>query len=199
MTRPLQFWFEFASTYSYPAALRIERLAKAASVTVEYAPFLLGPIFAKQGWNTSPFNIYEAKGRYMWRDLARICEREGVALRRPSVFPRNGLTAARVAVLGAREAWGPAFVRAVYTASFAEDADIASADVIAGILGTLGLPARELLERAARPDAKAELRARTEEAERLGIFGSPSFVVDGELFWGNDRLEQALEWARRSQ
>jgi 2-hydroxychromene-2-carboxylate isomerase len=198
MPKPLQFWFELASTYTYPAALRIERLARAASVAVEYEPFLLGPIFAKQGWDTSPFNIYEAKGRYMWRDLARICEHEGLPFRRPSVFPRNGLTAARVALLGSREAWGPAFVRAVYSASFADDADIGSPEVISSVLSSLGLPAQELLERAAAPDTKARLRERTETAERLGIFGSPTFVVDGELFWGNDRLEQALDWARRA-
>jgi 2-hydroxychromene-2-carboxylate isomerase len=75
--RVIEFWFEFASTYSYPAAMRIEPLAQQAGVRVVHRPFLLGPIFAAQGWNDSPFNIYEAKGRYMWRDLARICDAIG--------------------------------------------------------------------------------------------------------------------------
>ena len=69
----MQLWFEFASTYSYPAVQRIEALAGARGVLVEWKPFLLGPVFRSQGWNDSPFNIYPAKGRYMWRDLERVC------------------------------------------------------------------------------------------------------------------------------
>ena len=98
MTRqPLHFWFEFASTYSYPAALRVERVAAARGVPVVWRPFLLAPIFGEQGWRDSPFNIYPVKGRYMWRDLARICEKEGLPFRHPTRFPRNGLLPARVA------------------------------------------------------------------------------------------------------
>ena len=119
---PLEVWFEFASTYSYPATARVERLAESAGVCVEWKPFLLGPIFQSQGWSDSPFNIYPVKGRYMWRDLARICEREGLALRHPTRFPRNGLLAARVASLG--EPWTGEFVRRVYRANFAEDLEI---------------------------------------------------------------------------
>ena len=70
---PLQFWFEFASTYSYPAASRVGALAAAAGAALEWRPFLLGPIFRDQGWNDSPFNVYPVKGRYMWRDLERLC------------------------------------------------------------------------------------------------------------------------------
>jgi 2-hydroxychromene-2-carboxylate isomerase len=195
----IEFWFEFASTYSYPAAMRIEQLARDAGVMVAYRPFLLGPIFAAQGWNDSPFNIYEAKGRYMWRDLARICDALGLPLQRPSVFPRSGLHAARVALAGADEGWCPAFVRAVYSASFAEDGDISSREVIAAILAPLVSDPAAVLARADSAEVKAQLRAQTEAAQAHGIFGSPSFVVSGELFWGNDRLEQALAWARGSE
>ena len=94
VTAPLEFWFEFGSTYSYPAAMRIERLAREQQVPLVWRAFLLGPIFKDQGWNDSPFNLYPAKGRYMWRDLARICEAEGLPLRQPSRFPRNGLSRA---------------------------------------------------------------------------------------------------------
>ncbi len=89
MAATLAFWYEFASTYSYPAAARIEARAAAAGVALEWRPFLLGPIFARQGWADSPFNIYPAKGRYMWRDLQRICAREGRAAtsRAPSIAP----------------------------------------------------------------------------------------------------------------
>jgi 2-hydroxychromene-2-carboxylate isomerase len=190
----LQFWFEFASTYSYPAAFRIERLASAAGATVEWRPFLLGPIFQSRGWSDSPFNLYPVKGRYMWRDLERLCAREGLPLRRPSRFPRNGLLPARVACLGSTERWCAEFIRRVYHANFAEDLDVSDPGVVASILEAVGAPPTEILARAHSAENKDRLRRQTEEAVRLGIFGSPSFVVGDELFWGNDRLEQALEW-----
>ena len=98
----VDFWFEFGSTYSYPAAMRIDALAAESRVKISWRAFLLGPIFHEQGWDDSPFNLYPAKGRYMWRDLERICESQGLPLRRPSEFPRNGLLAARVACRFAR-------------------------------------------------------------------------------------------------
>jgi 2-hydroxychromene-2-carboxylate isomerase len=195
MAAALSFWYEFASTYSYPAAARIEARAAAAGIAVEWRPFLLGPIFARQGWADSPFNIYPAKGRYMWRDLERICAREGLGFRRPSGFPRNSLLAARVALIAADEGWCGDFTRAVYRANFAEDRDIAEPDVIGGILAALGRPAPHILAQAGSPEIKQRLKAQNEEAVALGIFGAPSFVVAGELFWGNDRLDEAIAWA----
>jgi 2-hydroxychromene-2-carboxylate isomerase len=194
----VEFWFEFASTYSYLSALRIEGLAARSSVRVLYKPFLLGPIFAEQGMNDSPFNIYPLKGRYMWRDLERLCASHNLPFKKPTQFPRNGLLAARIALMGVEEAWGPAFVRAVYGANFADDRDIGSEEVLASLLTRLGLESAHWLSLAQAPATKARLRAQTEEARERGIFGAPSFVADGELFWGNDRLEHALAWASRS-
>jgi len=188
------FWFEFASTYSYLAALRIEDLAGARKLSVEWKPFLLGPIFQRQGWNDSPFNLYPARGRYMWRDLERRCLKYGLPFRKPTTFPRNSLLAARVACVAAGQTWLPALVRAVYSANFAADRDIADAAVIEEILVSLGQDGRDLLTRAQAPENKERLRRQTEEAWELGIFGAPTCVVKGELFWGDDRLEDALAW-----
>jgi 2-hydroxychromene-2-carboxylate isomerase len=193
---PLQFWFEFASTYSYPAAMQVEARAAEAGIAVSWRPFLLGPIFQAQGWNDSPFNIYPAKGRYMWRDLERLCARAGLAYRRPSRFPRPSLIAARVACVGADAPWGPAFVRAVYQANFAEDREIGEEAVVTSILRALDVDAVAVVARAGTPETKARLRANTDEAVARGIFGAPSFVVGDELFWGGDRLDDALAWAR---
>ena len=110
---PMEFWFEFASTYSYVAASRIEEVAAKAGVRIRWRPFLLGPIFASQGWGDSPFNLYPLKGQYMWRDMERLCEKYQIPFRRPSKFPRSGLLAARVACMAAEEPWCPRFVRAV--------------------------------------------------------------------------------------
>ena len=193
----IEFWFEFASTYSYPAAMRIETLAASRGVQVAWQPFLLGPIFQQQGWNDSPFNIYHAKGRYMWRDLTRVCDGLNVPLRKPTVFPRNGLLAARVVCAHSEEAWAPAFVRAVYGANFADDADISSPAVVERCLTSVGQDAAAIVAAAQTPVAKDKLKAQTAAAMERGIFGAPSFVVGEELFWGNDRLEDALEWALR--
>jgi len=197
----VDFWYEFASTYSYPAAMRIERAAAESGVALRWRPFLLGPIFGAQGWADSPFNIYPAKGRYMWRDLARICEADGLALKAPVRFPQNGLKAARLALVGAEEGWIAPFTRAVYLANFAERKDISDDSVLAGILTGLGLDAEAVMARSQTPENKERLKAQTEEAIAKGIFGAPSFTVSGvggdELFWGNDRLDDAIRWARR--
>jgi 2-hydroxychromene-2-carboxylate isomerase len=190
--RRLEFWFEFASSYSYLSVMRIEKVAAAARLEVEWRPFLLGPIFRAQGWNDSPFNLYPAKGRYMWRDLERLAEGYGLPFRRPSAFPRSGLLAARIALAAASEGWCPDFTRAVFTAEFAHDRDIGDSAVLSGLLETLGQDPGAVLARAGSDQNKAALRAQTERAEALGVFGAPSFVVGEELYWGNDRLGDAV-------
>src|SRR5437667_6541036 len=89
----MQFWFDFASTYSYVAAMRIEEECAQAGVSLEYKPFLLGPIFTELlGIKDSPFNHFPVRGRYMWRDLERLCEEYDLPWSRPSVFPRTSVT-----------------------------------------------------------------------------------------------------------
>ena len=192
----LQFWFEFASTYSYLAASRIQSLAQAADVRVEWKPFLLGPIFRAQGWDDSPFNIYPVKGRYMWRDMERLCEEYGLPLRRPTTFPRNGLLAARVACLIADQAWAGDFVARVYRANFGEDREISQPEVIEQILTELGQAPQSLIGGAHEQSNKDRLKQNTDAAIALGVFGAPSFSAGNELFWGNDRLDDAITWAR---
>jgi 2-hydroxychromene-2-carboxylate isomerase len=192
----LDFWFDFASTYSYLAAMRIGPLAERADVRVRFRPFLLGPIFKAQGWTTSPFNLYPAKGRNMWRDLERSCADLQLAFRRPDPFPQNSLLAARVALAGLDQTWGEGFCRALFCAEFADGCRIDDAAAIGNILAKLKVDPEPALAAAQSDDIKTRLRAQTDEAQRLGLFGAPSFTTaDGELFWGNDRLEPALRWA----
>ncbi len=192
----LEFWYEFASTYSYLSAMRIEEMAAAAEIEVRWRPFLLGPIFAAQGWNSSPFNLFPAKGRYMWRDMEREGARFGLPVKRPNPFPQNSLVAARVALLGAEHPWGPTFTKAVYAQEFGEGRSVAEPAAVAGILKGIGLDGEAILKTASAEPNKTRLKAVTEEARSRGLFGAPTFLTDdGEMFWGNDRLEQAIAWA----
>ena len=192
------FWFEFASTYSYLSAMRIERMAAHAGVAIDWHPFLLGPIFQAQGWDSSPFNIYPAKGRYMWRDMERICAQRDLPFHKPDPFPQNGLLAARL-VLAAQSGDQHAdqigaLVRTIYQAQFVRQQDISATDTLGDCLNGVGLPVH-LLDLAQSDAVKSRLRQQVERAIAHDIFGAPSFVASKDLFWGDDRLEQALATA----
>lgn len=193
----IEFWYEFGSTYSYPAAMRIDDVAISYGCDVGWRVFALGAIFKAEGLPAdSPFNWQSTKGRYMWRDMERICAAAGLPFARPDPFPQNGILASRVALIGHDAGWGIAFSKAVYTAEFARGEQIADPAVIAAILDALGIDSASILRAARHPDNKARLKAATDEAHGLGIFGAPSFVTaDKELFWGNDWMEEAFEWA----
>jgi 2-hydroxychromene-2-carboxylate isomerase len=191
------FWYEFGSSYSYLSAMRIEAAAAQANVTVDWRPFLLGPIFKSQGWETSPFNLYPAKGRYMIRDIARTAAARGLPFKMPAAFPSNGLKAARLAIAAKTHGSIAEFSRAVYSAAFGRGLDIFDDTVLADCVVAAGLDPDAMRILAADPAVKLALRANTDEAQALAIFGAPSFTTrDGELFWGDDRLEQSIAWAK---
>ncbi len=193
----LDFWYEFASPYSCLSALRIEELADRAGVDLRWRPFLLGPIFAAQGWNTSPFALFPSKGRYMWRDTARRARRQGIEMVKPENFPQNSLTAARLALAGRDGGWTPAFSKALFRAQFCEGRNIAEEAVLGAALKQAGGEPGSAMALSRSEEVKGRLRAEIECAKSIGIFGAPFFVTgDSELFWGDDRLEEALDWAR---
>jgi 2-hydroxychromene-2-carboxylate isomerase len=192
----VEFWFDFASTYSYVAAMLVEDRAAAQGIALAWKPFLLGPLFQRQGWSDSPFNLNPVRGRYMWRDVERLCARAGLAFRKPRVFPRKSVLPARLTLAVQRESWMPELARRVFIANFAEDRDIADAALMREILQALGQDADRWMARALEPDNKEALRRQVEQAWDRGIFGAPTFVVNGELFWGGDRMSQAFEWAK---
>jgi 2-hydroxychromene-2-carboxylate isomerase len=192
----IEFWFDLASMYSYLSAMRIEELAGRAGVKVQWEPFLLGPIFESFGWSSSPFVVQKEKGAYVWKDLERQCRKYGLPWKKPSVFPQNTVLPVRVALLGAREPWGPAFCKEMMLRNWERNEDISTTESLSAALESLRLPAASILARSQDPANKPRLRAQVERARSLGIFGAPMFFVRGEMFWGNDRLEDALAVAR---
>jgi 2-hydroxychromene-2-carboxylate isomerase len=193
----LDFWYDFGSTYSYPAVMRVGAEAAKKGVEIAWRPLLLGPIFQKSGLNTSPFRANPVKGAYMWRDLERLCRKHNLPFRQPPEFPQNGLLAARIAlILSDKER--PDFTRAVFRYEFGEGGVISDEPAIRTVLSNLGYPVEETIARAQDPENKRKLRQQTEHAEALNIFGAPTFIAeDGEMFWGHDRMEDALDWAVR--
>ena len=191
----IDFWYEFASTYSYPAAMRIARVAAEREVKVRWRPFLLGPIFAELGWRDSPFNIYPLKGRYMWRDMERICGALGLPLQRPQPFPQNSLLAARTALALEGEARAE-FSRRLYHAEFGQGRTISDRAVVGEALASAGADPEATLARAESQENKDRLKTESLRAKSLGLPGAPCLVTsEGEVFWGNDRIETALDWA----
>ena len=191
----IEFWFDFGSNYSYLSMLRIRRLAADAGVKVALKPFMLGPIFKALGWETSPFVLQTMKGNYVWRDMQRQCDKYGLRWQRPSVFPRNGLLAARIALQGDGEPWLVAFCEQVMQANFAHDREIGDETVLAAILDKLGVDGATVIAAAKTEAVRHALRERTANAQARGIFGAPMFFVGDEMFWGNDRLEDAIALA----
>jgi len=190
----ITFWFDFASTYSYIAAERLRTLG-AVPPAVTWRPFLLGPIFRARGVEGSPNVATPDKAAYMWRDLERLAAEHGLAFHKPEPFPQHSVSAGRVATAHAAAPWLPDFVCGVFRAEFADGRDIGHAATLAAVLDGLGVDAAAALAAAERAETRAALRAATEEAGGRGLFGAPSFTIGDELFWGQDRLDDALAWA----
>lgn len=191
----LEFWFDFGSNYSYLSTMRIEALAAAHGVRVIWKPFLLGPVFKAFGWSSSPFVLQKEKGAYVWRDMQRQCDKYGLPWTQPSAFPRRALLPMRVALLGAAEPWIGAFCRRIMQANFVDDREIDDPQLAGDVLTALGLDAGALLAAASTDQHKLAMRAQGEEAVRRGMFGAPMFFAGDDMFWGNDRLEDAVAWA----
>jgi len=188
----LDFWFDFGSNYSYLSVMRLEQEAAAHGIGIRWQPFLLGPIFRSFGWETSPFVLQKEKGDYTWKDMARQCRKHGLPWRQPTRFPRPAVLPLRIALVGATQPWMGEFCRRTMTMNFAEDRDIDSPQAMRDLLAGLGLPAHRILEEALSDANKLRLRRQTETAAEKGIFSAPTFFAGGEMFWGNDRLDEAI-------
>ena len=194
LTPEIEIWFDFGSNYSYLSVMRIETQAAAHGVRILWRPFLLGPVFRDLGFDNSPFVLQKEKGAYVWKDMERQCRKYGLALTRPTTFPRAAVLAMRVALLGADQPWIAAYCRKIMQLNFADDRDIGSADVVGEALTELGLPAQQIIADAQSDANKLRLREQTSMAAAKGVFGAPTFFVGDEMFWGNDRLDDALEY-----
>ena len=187
----VEFWYDLASPESYLSAQRITDLSGKLSIALDWQPFLVEPIV--RGGHVPEAMPTEAA--YRRRDIERQCAAQGLVLVWPSARPRSELLATRVALVGARHAWGPAFARHAFRARFAEGRDLESESVLQDILKNLGLEADLILAQAKASASIRMLEAQIERALDRGILEAPTFAVGDEVFWGNDRLDHAIAWA----
>jgi 2-hydroxychromene-2-carboxylate isomerase len=187
--RRFEFFFDYGSPYSYLANSRLPALSERTGAEVRYRPMLLGGVFKATG-NSSPVaNPCEAKRSYAALELQRWVDHLGVPFRGNPHFPINTLLLMRTAVAAQRAGVFQPFHQAVYPAFWAEGENLGEPEVVIRVVEKAGLDARALLEAAGDPEVKAELRANTEEAVARGAFGAPTFFVEDQMFFGNDRLD----------
>jgi 2-hydroxychromene-2-carboxylate isomerase len=191
----MDFFFSYGSTYTYLAVMRIEKLSAEAGVTVHWRPFHLRTITTEQ--NNRPFVGKPVKMKYMWRDLERRAGQHGIPFNGIPPYPvdAEGL-AHRVGTVASMEGWCPEYSKALYRQWFLEHKAPGDPGQLRELVGSLGKNAQLVMSRADSDDVRGRLAAETDAARSLGIFGSPTFAVDNEIFWGDDRLETALDWCR---
>jgi 2-hydroxychromene-2-carboxylate isomerase len=192
---PIDFWFTMGSTYSYLSVMRLAGAERATGIAFRWRPFHL--LLILQEMKHVPFADKPEKMRYMWRDLERRAAMYGLPVRVPAPYPaKQSVMANLVAIVGMGEGWGADFVRAAYWRWLQEGEETGSEPNLSSSLRDIGQTPDRVLSLANGPAANERLLAETEEARQLGIFGSPTFVVGEELFWGDDRLEDAIRFYR---
>ena len=192
---PIDFWFFVGSTYSYLSISRIDDVAKAEGVAFRWRPFNVRAIMIEQ--NNIPFRDKPIKAAYMWRDIARRAGMYGLKPKLPAPYPlRDSELANRVAIVGLIEGWCADYVRAAYRRWFEQGEEAGGEPGLSGSLADIGQDPVRVIETARGGAIGERLVAETEEAKALGIFGSPTFAVDGELFWGDDRMNDAIRWRK---
>jgi 2-hydroxychromene-2-carboxylate isomerase len=196
MTPSIDVWFSIGSTYTYLTVMRVGALAARAQVEIAWRPFSVRTLMVEQ--NNIPFRDKPIKAAYMWRDIERRAEGYGFPVKVPAPYPLSQWDLVnQIAVLAAAEGWCAAYAVETYRRWFQGGQEPGHAPQLAQTLAAAGQDPDRVIAAAQTPAAVAAFQAATDEARALGLFGSPSFVTRGELFWGDDRLEDALAWAAR--
>ena len=195
--KEIEFWFSIGSTYTYLSVSRLKEVERKFEVSFSWQPFSVRKIMREM--DNVPFPpTKQAKVDYMWRDIQRRARGYGFEARVPAPYPLKEFDFAnRIAVLGMQEGWCSNYVQATYRRWFLEWLEPGSEPNVSESLREIGQDSERILELATGEETGEVYSCQTESAQSKGIFGSPSFIVDGELFWGDDRLEDAVSWALR--
>lgn len=191
----IDFWYSIGSTYSFLTIMRLDDWCTENDASVRWRPFNVRSVMSEQ--QNVPFAGKPVKSAYMWRDIERRAAKYHIHAKLPAPYPISDLPLAnQIALLGMNEGWGKDFTQNLYRIWFEDGVEASSETALSEALLRCQQDPRLVLSRARGPDAVAALEAETEHAKRLGVFGAPSLVVRGEVFWGDDRLDDALSWVR---
>ena len=191
----IDFWFSIGSTYSFLTVMRLDEWCAEHDATVHWKPFNVRTIMSEQ--QIIPFAGKPTKSAYMWRDIGRRAAKYRLHAKLPAPYPISDLALAnQVALLGMREGWGKDFTQNLYRIWFEDGVEAGSETALSEALFRCQQDPRLALSRARSPEISEALESETKNATQLGVFGAPSLVVRGEVFWGDDRLDDALSWAR---
>ena len=195
---PIGFWFSIGSTYSYLTVMRLPGIEEDTGIAFDWRPFSVRAIMMEM--DNIPFANKPIKARYMWRDMERRAEKYGLDATIPAPYPLEQFDLAnRVAVVGRKEGWCRDYVVATYRRWFQKGQPAGSEPNLSESLAEIGQRPESVIEVAGSPEIETAYLKATSEARSLGIFGSPTFVVQGELFWGDDRMDDAISWHQTGQ
>ena len=199
MAQPsIDFWFTTGSTYTYLTVMRLDEIERESDISLVWRPFHLRAILDEMKY--VPFADKPAKSAHMWRDIKRRAAMYGIPVQVPAPYPaKHNIVANQVAIVGMQEGWGPRFVREAYRRWFQLGQETGGEPNVSESLRSIGQEPTRVLALAESEACRARLAAETDAAKALGIFGSPTFLVDGELFWGDDRLGDAISWSRHGR
>ena len=194
MANPIDFYFDFSSPYGYFAANKLDALAAKYDRLVNWRPILLGAVFKLNG--QQPLSTIPLKGSYAKHDMLRSARWFGVPFKIPTKFPIGTIAPCRAYYWMQDKdiALAKKFALALYHAYFADDRDISNPEVTANVAAKLGIDKETLTQALNDPAVKERARNEVDAAIERGVFGSPYLVIDGEPFWGADRLDQAEQW-----
>lgn len=189
-------WFSIGSTYTYLTVMRLPAVARATGIPFRWRPFSVRQIMIEM--DNIPFRTKPVKAAYMWRDIERRAALYGLRARVPAPYPLQQWDVAnRVAVLGAGEGWVADYAQATYRRWFEKGLEPGLDPNLSDSLREIGQDPARVLPRAASAEIGEAYEAATNDARKLGIFGAPTFAVGNEIFWGDDRLDDAIAWHRR--
>ena len=195
--KKIDFWFSIGSTYTYLSVTRLTEVSQKTGASFSWKPFSVRKIMREMDNIPFPPNK-QTKVEYMWRDIERRARGYGFVANVPAPYPLQEFDLAnRVAVLAMQEGWCEDYVRETYRLWFIDGHEAGSDVNLTQTLSEVGQDKLRVLELADSSDVEASYLNQTESAKQAGIFGSPTFIVDGELFWGDDRLEDAINWASK--
>lgn len=191
--KQLDFFYFFGSGYSYLSVMRIEKLAREAGVKVRWRPFSVRTVMAE---NNIALRTQTAKVKYIWRDIERRAASHGVPFVKPPIWPTDpDQLANRIGIVASAGGWCEDYTKASFRAWYLDGLALGDHACLERVLTPLGKDVDEVVAQANSEPNIEKFKQETDAARDFGIFGSPSFVVDGEMFWGDDRLEEAISWA----